>query len=203
MPHERWRGDSWRPPERDEPGLIAAGGLTVGNRPRWLRPVVRQVLASYRSAPVDRPSELAGFVGGLSVLADAVERSQRRSAPVRVRQIVTVPGRMGARRWPVPTGDDLPNVGETPAGPDGAGAVDRRCEGSPTTHTGRPVPPLPVHLDQPAECRAPAARSAHTAPPGDAPTAARGDPALGSRAPGRARIRSRPERPHPRQRTCG
>ena len=95
-------------PEWDEPSLIAAGRLTVGRKPRWLGPVARQVLASYRSAPVDRPSELARFVHGITALDDAVERANRRGSPVRVRQIVTVPGRMGARRWPVPTVDDLP-----------------------------------------------------------------------------------------------
>lgn len=92
----------------DEPSLIAAGRSTLGRRHRWLAPVARQVLASYRSAPIDRPSELAGFIRRLPAVTRAVERAHRRGSPVRVRQIVTVPGRMGARRWPVPTVDDLP-----------------------------------------------------------------------------------------------
>lgn len=95
-------------PEWDEPSLIDAGRVTVGKRHRWLRPVVRQVLASFRSAPVDRPSELAVFIRGRTVFEDAVRRAHRRGSPVRVRQIVTVPGRMGVRPWPVPTVDDLP-----------------------------------------------------------------------------------------------
>jgi RNA-directed DNA polymerase len=95
-------------PEWDEPSLIAAGRRTVGNRPRWLAPVVREVLSTYRVAPVDRPSELAGVVVGVAVLGTAVERARRRGNPVRVVQIATVPGRMGARRWPVPVVDDLP-----------------------------------------------------------------------------------------------
>lgn len=94
--------------EWDEPSLIAAGRLTVGNRPRWLRPVVRQVLAAYASAPIDRPSEFAAFVCGIAVLIDAVGPARRRGSPVRVHQIGMVPGRMGARRWPVPIVDNLP-----------------------------------------------------------------------------------------------
>jgi len=94
----------------DEPSLIDAGRLTVGERRRWLGPVVRRVLASYRSAPIDRPCELAAFVGRISTLVDAVERAHRRGSPVQVRQITTVPGRMGALPWPVPTVDDLPGL---------------------------------------------------------------------------------------------
>ena len=55
-------------PEWSEPALVSAGQVTLGRRHRWLPRVVRPVLSAYRSAPLDRPSELTGFLlGGTSL----------------------------------------------------------------------------------------------------------------------------------------
>ena len=45
--------------EWTQPGMVASGTVVVGRRARWLPPLVRQTLALYPRAPVDRPRELA------------------------------------------------------------------------------------------------------------------------------------------------
>lgn len=63
--------------------------------PRWLRPLVREVLAAYERAPADRPRELAAYVG---IVLD--ERRTRGPIP-RVRHpFVGVTPRMAPTPWP-------------------------------------------------------------------------------------------------------
>lgn len=88
-------------------GLRAAGRRTVGRR-RLLAPALRHVLATYRTAPVHRPSELARSLLADEAFVEAVHRASARGAPVRVRRVAVLGGAMGVRRWPVPPLDDLP-----------------------------------------------------------------------------------------------
>jgi len=94
-------------PEWSEKALVAAGHTTLGRRHRWLSRVVRPVLAAYRSAPLDRPSELAAFLLAGTPLPEVAARARQQRRPLRVQSVATVPGQMGARRWPVPEIDDL------------------------------------------------------------------------------------------------
>jgi RNA-directed DNA polymerase len=94
--------------EWTELALVSAAARTLGRRHRWLVRVVVPVLRSYRSAPQDRPYELARFLLTGTPLPDFLARARRQGRQIRVRVITTVPGRMGARRWPVPEIDDLP-----------------------------------------------------------------------------------------------
>ena len=94
-------------PEWSEPALVSAGQVTLGRRHRWLPRVVRPVLSAYRSAPLDRPSELAGFLLVGTPLPEVAARARQQRRPLRVQSVATVPGQMGVRRWPVPEIDDL------------------------------------------------------------------------------------------------
>ncbi len=72
----------------------------------WLRPLVAQILAAYPAPPVERPSELAGFIAACPVLVTALTRARR---PIRIAQLPMVQARMALRRpWPVPELDDVP-----------------------------------------------------------------------------------------------
>ncbi len=90
------------------PGLAGAATTALGRRPRWLPRVVAPVLAAYRSPPVESPYELARFVLDRTPLVEHADRAARRGLTVRVVEIPTAPGHMGARRWPVPEVADLP-----------------------------------------------------------------------------------------------
>lgn len=99
-------------PEWTQRSLIAAATTTFGRRHRWFARVLDPVLACYRSAPADRPYELARFLLRQTSLPEVIERARRQRRPVRVQVVATVPGRMGARRWPVP---EVANLSELAA----------------------------------------------------------------------------------------
>jgi RNA-directed DNA polymerase len=90
-----------------EPAAMLSGGAEVlGARRRWLRPVIRQVLAAYPRPPVDRPRELAAFVAGCPEVIKAVNTAPA-GRPARARRIPPAPTRMADRRpWPVPVLDN-------------------------------------------------------------------------------------------------
>jgi len=91
----------------NEASLARRGGLALDRRPRWLRAVVRDVLAAYHRPPADRPRELAAFVGG------AIERQPPDRVPrLQVRRWFIPEPQMGRRRWPVP---QIASVGELAA----------------------------------------------------------------------------------------
>jgi len=46
----------------NERALVDRAGRALDRRPRWVRPVAREVLAAYRRPPADRPRELARFI---------------------------------------------------------------------------------------------------------------------------------------------
>ncbi|WP_157408301.1 reverse transcriptase family protein [Actinoplanes sp. N902-109] len=75
--------------------LTRAGAEVLGGRPWWLRPLAAEVLRAHRNPPLDRPRELAAFLG----------RRVAGSRPIMVRR--AVPVRTVRMRWPTPRIDDL------------------------------------------------------------------------------------------------
>jgi GNAT superfamily N-acetyltransferase len=82
----------------NERGLAdRAGQALTPPRPRWIRPLVREVLGAYHRPPADRPRELTRFVA----LQLELMPPSSRNAP-RVRRWFVAELAMGRRRWPVP-----------------------------------------------------------------------------------------------------
>jgi RNA-directed DNA polymerase len=80
----------------EEEPMWRRGRAVYGHAPRWLRPVVRAVLAGYPRPPVDRPRELAAFI---ATVLDRRDGIALRSPPV---QMPSFSPRMGPMPWPVP-----------------------------------------------------------------------------------------------------
>lgn len=121
--------------------LVAAGAVTLGHRYRWLGQVVRPVLAAYRSAPADRPYELSRFLLSSTSLREHVSQAAQRGAPVRVRRVPLGPARMGLRRWPVPSVEDLASLASLLQLP-----LDQLTWAADTKALQRRTPPGPLHL---------------------------------------------------------
>jgi RNA-directed DNA polymerase len=79
-----------------EDALVRRAAEVLEPRPRWVRAVVREVLAAYHRPPADRPRELAAYV--VLVLE---ERDGHGVAP-RVRRWRDFAAEMGRMHWPVP-----------------------------------------------------------------------------------------------------
>jgi RNA-directed DNA polymerase len=83
----------------NERALVDRAGRALDRRPRWVRPVARQVLAAYHRPPSDRPRELARFIE----LALRDHRPSREEPELpRVRRWLVPEPAMGWRPWPVP-----------------------------------------------------------------------------------------------------
>jgi hypothetical protein len=83
----------------NERALVDRAGRALDRRPRWVRAIARQVLASYHRPPADRPRELARFIArALQDLPPAADEP----GPPRVRRWLVPEPAMGRRRWPVP-----------------------------------------------------------------------------------------------------
>ncbi|MEO6859307.1 MAG: reverse transcriptase family protein [Solirubrobacteraceae bacterium] len=83
----------------NERALVDRAGRALDRRPRWVRPVAREVLAAYHRPPADRPRELACFIE-LSV-RDRPPDAKDPECP-RVRRWLVPEPSMGRLRWPVP-----------------------------------------------------------------------------------------------------
>jgi len=83
-------------------GMVEGGTAVLGRRPRWLPPLVRQTLALYPRAPVDRPRELAANIASRPAAAKALQ-----TGPLTQPVVVT---RMAANRWRLPVLDDVADV---------------------------------------------------------------------------------------------
>ena len=128
-------------PDWTESALVSAGHTTLGRRHRWLPRVVRPILAAYRTAPLDRPSELAVFLLAGTPLPEVAARARHQRRPVRVQSVATVSGRMGARRWPVPEVDDLAGLATLLELP-----LDQLTWAADVRGLQRRTPPGPLHL---------------------------------------------------------
>jgi RNA-directed DNA polymerase len=89
-------------------GLEARAREALEPTPRWLRGVVRRVLASYHRPPIDRPRELTAFVETVLARATATVGPPR---PVRVRRWFLPTGAMARAPWPVPPLATVADVG--------------------------------------------------------------------------------------------
>jgi RNA-directed DNA polymerase len=76
--------------------MVRRGAAALDPRPRWLRPLVREVLAAYHRPPADRPRELAAY-------AELVLHEWRGARPApRVRRWFGFEPGMARTPWPVP-----------------------------------------------------------------------------------------------------
>jgi RNA-directed DNA polymerase len=82
----------------NERALVDRAGRALDRRPRWVRPVAREVLAAYQRPPADRRRELARFID----LALQDQPPLAGQEPPRVRRWLVPEPAMGRRRWPVP-----------------------------------------------------------------------------------------------------
>lgn len=89
----------------NERALVDRAGRALDRRPRWVRPIAREVLAAYHRPPADRPRELARFID----LALQQRPPLGEAKPPRVRRWLVPEPAMGRRRWPVP---DIASLGE-------------------------------------------------------------------------------------------
>lgn len=138
------RGLTWAllaAPAWTRTAVIGAAAESLGRRHRWLARVVEPALARYRTAPLDRPDELTGFLLAQTPLRELLSRARRQRRPVRVRVVATAPAAMGRRRWPVPEVADLPALARLLELP--AEQLDwvADCRGR-----QRRTPPGPLHL---------------------------------------------------------
>lgn len=96
-----------------ERAMAERGRRALDPPPRWMRRLVREVLALYHRPPSDRPRELA------KVVTLTLERLAPGGAAPSVRRIYVFEQQMGRRRWPVPdiaTDGDLAERFELSAG---------------------------------------------------------------------------------------
>lgn len=80
----------------DLAGLLDRGRRTLSPIPRWLAPLVEEVLTGYHRPPLDRSRELAAFI------AVFLGRRGRRVRSPRVVRAWSFAPEMGRTRWPVP-----------------------------------------------------------------------------------------------------
>ena len=88
--------------EWSRPGLEASGAVVLGRRPQWLSPLVRQVLALYPRAPLDRPRELATNIASRPAAARAT-RARAVVLPLAETHMVT-------NRWRLPALDNVSDL---------------------------------------------------------------------------------------------
>ncbi|WP_111767935.1 reverse transcriptase family protein [Nakamurella deserti] len=92
-------------------GLIRAMSATLNRtsrRVRWVRPLAVEVLAAYPHPPLDRPRELAGFVG----TTPAVQRALGRRRPPKALVRVATPTTTVSRPFPTPRVDHVAQLAE-------------------------------------------------------------------------------------------
>jgi len=83
----------------NERALVRRARSALEQRPAWLLPVARAVLAAYAHPPADRPRELAAFI---DATIQALPPDPRHPSPPRIRRWLIPEPAMGRVRWPVP-----------------------------------------------------------------------------------------------------
>ncbi|MBK6874630.1 MAG: RNA-directed DNA polymerase [Kineosporiaceae bacterium] len=92
--------------------LLDRAAQVLGGRRRWVRRLVKDLLAAFPRTPRDAPSALAGWIGAHPSLIEAAARARDAARPLRVAAIHPGHTEMGRRRWPVATLDDLADLAE-------------------------------------------------------------------------------------------
>lgn len=89
------------------PGLRMAGVTVLGTRHGWVRRLTAEVLAAYPRAPLDRPRELAAFVGASAAFDEVERRADRRGRRMpRPVHRFTTPTTMVSHPFPAARVDD-------------------------------------------------------------------------------------------------
>jgi hypothetical protein len=79
--------------------LVARGADALGQRPRWLHSLARQVLKAFPAAPHAEPRRLARHISGTRSFLRACSHAEGRPKVVHLHMPLP---RMGRARWPVP-----------------------------------------------------------------------------------------------------
>ncbi|PRY68628.1 reverse transcriptase (RNA-dependent DNA polymerase) [Glaciihabitans tibetensis] len=79
LAHAFLMADTWM-----KPALLDAGASVLGARRRWLGPLAREILATYRSRPTDAPRELVAVIRSAPSFVSAIEVSVERQAAIRI-----------------------------------------------------------------------------------------------------------------------
>lgn len=88
-------------------GLLDRGERTLGERPRWLSRLVREMMALFEAAPNDANDRLREAIERASSFNRGLARAKPRS---NLRTVLVSEPSMGARRWPVPILCTLPDL---------------------------------------------------------------------------------------------
>ena len=88
-------------------GLLERGERTLGERPRWLRALVREILARFEGAPNDAYDALREAIEQANAFKRGLSPGKRRSS---LRTLLVAEPSMGARRWPVPVLGTVPDL---------------------------------------------------------------------------------------------
>jgi len=80
-------------------GLLERGEQALGERPRWLAALVREVLAEFAVAPNDAYASLRQAIEGARSFKQGLAPGER---PSRLHTVLVSESSMGPRRWPVP-----------------------------------------------------------------------------------------------------
>jgi RNA-directed DNA polymerase len=88
-------------------GLLDRGERTLGERPRWLSPLVREMMARFEAAPNDAYDRLREAIERASSFNRGLARAKPRS---NLRTVLVSEPSMGPRRWPVPILCTLPDL---------------------------------------------------------------------------------------------
>jgi RNA-directed DNA polymerase len=90
-----------------EEQLAKRGAKAIGVKPKRVRPIAREVTASYRVAPLDRRRELTEYIGQLSEFDALFGRKVKRKDRPRVRRHHLPVAAAAASPWPVPRLDTI------------------------------------------------------------------------------------------------
>jgi RNA-directed DNA polymerase len=86
LAHAFLAADAWT-----KPALLEAGASVLGARRRWLGPLAAEVLATYRSRPVDAPRELVAVINTAAPFQQAMSVAVERQKPIRIIHHPTTP----------------------------------------------------------------------------------------------------------------
>lgn len=93
--------------------LRQSAEIALSQRPRWLAPLVDEILSAYPRRPGDRPRELARYLGtALRRRAQVIAVAAGPGGPPRIKSWLAFESSMGRCRWPVPPITDQGELAE-------------------------------------------------------------------------------------------